>query len=274
MASLVDRGVFESFLTVLMEGADRQLQIASALSTSLADAAHRNSDRRFATRSESLRIEVDRKLARFSTWYEFFPRSLLRNSLAARYVWPTATARLPYVAEMGFDVLYFPPIHPIGHSFRKGKNNAVSCAPVTWEVPWAIGSASKVATKPSIRISGRWTIFASCRRRRANWGSILLWTLLSNVRRIIPMLRRIPIGFGSDPMVRFNTQRIRPRSTRTSIPFDFESEDWENMWEELEERSLLLGSAKECEFFASTTRTPSRFRFGNGRSLKSKCEFP
>src|SRR5690606_6203146 len=80
-------------------------------------------------------IVVERTLARFSSWYEFFPRSTgePHGTLA------TATRRLEYVAEMGFDVVYLPPIHPIGRTNRKGPNNALSAGPDDPGSPWAIG---------------------------------------------------------------------------------------------------------------------------------------
>lgn len=86
-----------------------------------------------------LAIEVDRERARFSSWYEMFPRSCT-NDAERHGTFRTCIERLDYVAEMGFDVLYLPPIHPIGEMERKGKNNSTGHA--TYEVgsPWAIGS--------------------------------------------------------------------------------------------------------------------------------------
>src|SRR5262249_33184264 len=97
-------------------------------------------DRQFATRYEKpLAITVDREKARFSAWYEVFPRSCSpqpdrHGRFAACQAW------LPYIAAMGFDVVYLPPIHPIGCSFRKGKNNSPSARPEDVGSPWAIGS--------------------------------------------------------------------------------------------------------------------------------------
>ncbi len=78
--------------------------------------------------------------ARFSTWYEVFPRSC--SSQAGRHgTFRDCEAWLPYIASMGFDVVYLPPIHPIGRAFRKGKNNSVPAQPDDVGSPWAIGSA-------------------------------------------------------------------------------------------------------------------------------------
>ena len=86
-----------------------------------------------------LEVVVDRERARFSAWYELFPALLVNRP---RQAWHSrdVASRMDYVAEMGFDVLYLPPISPIGKSFRKGKNNAVEAAPGDEGSPWAIGS--------------------------------------------------------------------------------------------------------------------------------------
>src|SRR5207237_1441393 len=91
--------------------------------------------RRFATRYErNLRITVDRAKAGFSAWYEMFPRSAASNGNHGTL--KDVEARLPYVASMGFDVLYLPPIHPIGQAFRKGRNNATEASSEDVGSPW------------------------------------------------------------------------------------------------------------------------------------------
>ena len=87
-----------------------------------------------------LPVQVDRVRARFAAWYEVFPRSMSDD--AKRHgTFDDVIRKLPYVRDMGFDVLYFPPIHPIGHTKRKGRNNAVVAAEGELGSPWAIGSA-------------------------------------------------------------------------------------------------------------------------------------
>ncbi|WP_371788159.1 alpha-1,4-glucan--maltose-1-phosphate maltosyltransferase [Streptomyces griseoaurantiacus] len=92
--------------------------------------------------SEELELRVERERALFGSWYEFFPRSesgQLDPSVHGTF--RTAAERLPAIAEMGFDVVYLPPIHPIGTTFRKGPNNTLSPGPEDVGVPWAIGSS-------------------------------------------------------------------------------------------------------------------------------------
>src|SRR5262245_23713644 len=98
-------------------------------------------DRAKGTRySRVLRIAVERERARFGAWYEMFPRSAGPDP-ARSATFDEAAALLPYVASMGFDVLYLPPIHPIGRSFRKGRNNTLAAGPDDPGSPWAIGAA-------------------------------------------------------------------------------------------------------------------------------------
>ncbi|MCT7662141.1 alpha-1,4-glucan--maltose-1-phosphate maltosyltransferase [Mycobacterium deserti] len=99
--------------------------------------------RELVTRGEQYGIWVDRPQARFSSWYELFPRSTGGWDTQGNPVhgtFATATKALPRVARMGFDVVYLPPIHPIGKVHRKGRNNSVTAAPTDVGSPWAIGS--------------------------------------------------------------------------------------------------------------------------------------
>ena len=99
--------------------------------------------REVLTRGEQYGVWVDRPLARFGSWYEFFPRSTGgwdNNGNPVHGTFATATKALPRVAKMGFDVVYLPPIHPVGKVHRKGRNNSVAAAPNDVGSPWAIGS--------------------------------------------------------------------------------------------------------------------------------------
>jgi starch synthase (maltosyl-transferring) len=111
-------------------------------SDALLAAMRRHPDRTFATRSPELALVVDRERARYGAWYELFPRSQSRDPERAE---PTtlveAEWRLPDIAAMGFDVVYILPVHPIGRTNRKGRNNTLEAAPDDVGSPYAIGSA-------------------------------------------------------------------------------------------------------------------------------------
>src|ERR1017187_3137884 len=97
-------------------------------------------DKRFATESDhEYAIVVDPVRARFSSWYELFPRSTAQQA-GLHGTFADTEKRLPYIAEMGFNVVYLPPIHPIGHTFRKGRNNSPEAEACDHGSPWAIGS--------------------------------------------------------------------------------------------------------------------------------------
>ena len=115
----------------------------AALSAEVTEVLEQYPLRELVTRGEQHGVWVDRPLARFSSWYEMFPRSTGGWDAKGNPVhgtFATAAKELPRIARMGFDVVYLPPIHPIGKVHRKGRNNSVTAAPNDVGSPWAIGS--------------------------------------------------------------------------------------------------------------------------------------
>ncbi|MDT5324220.1 MAG: hypothetical protein QOF25_1372, partial [Mycobacterium sp.] len=128
----------------LREPGDPFARAGAALAPEVADLLRRYPLRELVTRGEQYGVWVDRPLARFSAWYEMFPRSTGGwdgKGNAVHGTFATASKALPRVAKMGFDVVYLPPIHPIGKVHRKGRNNSVTAAPKDVGSPWAIGSS-------------------------------------------------------------------------------------------------------------------------------------
>ncbi|WP_158692102.1 maltotransferase domain-containing protein, partial [Streptomyces aurantiacus] len=119
-------------------------RLAAALTPEVAAVLARYPLRERVSRSDTFPLLVERRRALFGSWYEFFPRSegaVVREGVApVSGTFRSAAKRLPAVAEMGFDVVYLPPVHPIGATFRKGPNNSLSAGPHDVGVPWAIGS--------------------------------------------------------------------------------------------------------------------------------------
>jgi starch synthase (maltosyl-transferring) len=161
--------------------AERDRQALTSLATRLRDPsatqAHRlqeaarppavtlmrhTADRGTATHSGPWRLTVERELAGFSAWYEMFPRSEGAEPPRSG-TFRTAAARLPAIAAMGFDVVYLPPIHPIGRSFRKGPNNLTEAAPGDVGSPWAIGAAEggHTAVHPDLGTLDDFTLFVA-----------------------------------------------------------------------------------------------------------------
>ncbi|MGA5316549.1 alpha-1,4-glucan--maltose-1-phosphate maltosyltransferase [Streptomyces pseudogriseolus] len=114
-------------------------RLAAALTPEVDEVLARHPLRELVTSSEPLPLLVERERALFGSWYEFFPRSE-GTPEQPHGTFDTAARRLPAIAAMGFDVVYLPPIHPIGTTFRKGPNNTLDAGPDDVGVPWAIGS--------------------------------------------------------------------------------------------------------------------------------------
>ncbi|MFJ3501218.1 MULTISPECIES: alpha-1,4-glucan--maltose-1-phosphate maltosyltransferase [unclassified Streptomyces] len=118
-------------------------RLAAALTPRVVEVLDRHPLRELLTSSPKFPLQVERERALYGSWYEFFPRSEGARAVDGRTVpgnFRTAAERLPAVAAMGFDVLYLPPVHPIGETHRKGPNNSLSASPSDVGVPWAIGS--------------------------------------------------------------------------------------------------------------------------------------
>ncbi|MGW7351972.1 maltotransferase domain-containing protein [Streptomyces sp. NPDC054784] len=120
-------------------------RLAAALTPEVAEVLARYPLRELLSSSLALTLQVERERALFGSWYEMFPRSegaeLRRDAAPVSGSLRTAAERLPALAAMGFDVVYLPPVHPIGESFRKGPNNGLTAGPYDVGSPWAIGSA-------------------------------------------------------------------------------------------------------------------------------------
>ena len=221
---------------------DRQGQISAALSPLLADLMRRNSDRQYATRyAQELTVEVDRPLARFSTWYELFPRSC--STVPGQHgTLADVEARLPYVAELGFDVLYMPPIPPIGRSFPKGKNNAVNAAPDDVGSPWAIGAAEG-GHKAILPELGTMDDFRRLVARANDLGIGIALDIAYQCAPDHPYVAAHPDWFRQRPDGSIQYAENPPKKYQDIYPFDFESADWKNLWDEL--KSVLLFWADE-----------------------------
>ncbi|POX48712.1 alpha-1,4-glucan--maltose-1-phosphate maltosyltransferase [Streptomyces sp. Ru71] len=129
----------ETAKTLLDDSLPVQERYAAALAPEVDEVLARHPLRELVTASKAMPLLVERERALFGSWYEFFPRSE-GTPEQPHGTFRTAARRLPKIAEMGFDVVYLPPIHPIGTTFRKGKNNTLTAGPDDVGVPWAIGS--------------------------------------------------------------------------------------------------------------------------------------
>ncbi len=203
-----------------------------ALDEGLAAIARRYPDRRYASVYEkALRIVVDRERARFSSWYEFFPRS--SGTAPGRHgTFSDAEARLDYVAELGFDVVYFPPIHPIGSVKRKGRNNALAAGPDDFGSPWAIGSAEggHKAIHPAL---GELADFRRLVARARELGIDIALDIAFQTAPDHPYVKEHPSWFTWRPDGTVQYAENPPKKYQDIYPFNFESDDWTGLWDEL-----------------------------------------
>jgi starch synthase (maltosyl-transferring) len=199
-----------------------------ALDDALAATVARYPDKTYATPYErELLVKVDRERARFSAWYEFFPRSA-----GERGTFADAETMLPYVARMGFDVVYVPPVHPIGRKHRKGKNNVVTAEPDDTGSPWAIGSdeGGHKSVHPGLGSIEDFRRFAGKVREH---GMELAIDVAFQAAPDHPSVKAHPEWFRKLPDGSIRYAENPPKKYQDIYPFDFDTEEWRSMWEEL-----------------------------------------
>ncbi len=194
-------------------------------------------DKRHATESDrELRIVVDPVRARFSSWYEFFPRSAAEKA-GEHGTFADCEKRLPYIAEMGFNVVYLPPIHPIGLMFRKGRNNSPEAQPGDCGSPWAIGSIDG-GHKSILNQLGTVEEFRRFVAKAKEFDLSVALDIAFQAAPDHPYVRDHESWFKKRPDGTIQYAENPPKKYQDIYPFDFEAEDWRGMWEEL--KSVFL----------------------------------
>jgi len=214
-----------------------QAKVQLALSEELSKFMDKYPDRRFATTyPKELVVMVDREKARFSTWYEMFPRSCAPEP-GHHGTFKDCEARLPYIAAMGFDVLYFPPIHPIGHTHRKGRNNNPVANPDDPGTPWAIGSeeGGHKSIHPQL---GTLEDFQSFVAKARQYGIEIALDIAFQCSPDHPYVKEHPEWFHWRPDNTVQYAENPPKKYEDIYPLEFETENWQQLWEEL--KSIVL----------------------------------
>ncbi|RIK82240.1 MAG: alpha-1,4-glucan--maltose-1-phosphate maltosyltransferase [Planctomycetota bacterium] len=178
-----------------------------------------------------LSVSVERERAGFSTWYEMFPRSAASEP-GRHGTLADVEARLPYVAAMGFDVLYLPPIHPIGRKFRKGKNNVTTAERGDVGSPWGIGSSEggHKAIHPDL---GTIADFRRLVKAAQHRGIELALDVALQCAPDHPYVQDHPDWFRQRPDGTIQYAENPPKKYQDIYPFDFECRDWRALWDEL-----------------------------------------
>ena len=180
---------------------------------------------------ENLRVYVDREKARFSTWYEFFPRSAAAVQ-GKHGTFKDCEKLIPRVAEMGFDTLYFPPIHPIGEVNRKGKNNTTSAETGDVGSPWGIGS-KEGGHKDIHPELGNLKDFHSLIKVAKKHGIEIAMDFALQCAPDHPYVKAHPQWFRWRPDGSVQYAENPPKKYQDILPIYFETEDWKNLWAEL-----------------------------------------
>ena len=228
-----DAAWLEEQADLMVAGTDARARAAAALGDRLAAAAARFPDRTHAAAYDRiLTVSVDRTRARYGAWYEMFPRSWGPDP-ARSATFQEAEAHLPRIAAMGFDVVYLPPIHPIGTTFRKGRGNALRAAPGDPGSPWAIGSEAggHKAVDPGLGTLEDFDHFAAEARRL---GLEVAIDIAFQCSPDHPYVREHPEWFRHRPDGTIKYAENPPKKYQDIYPFDFECEAWRSLWDELQ----------------------------------------
>lgn len=220
---------------------DKAIQIA--LSKALHHIFEAYPTRTLANTSHELQVYVDRPKALFSTWYEFFPRSSSPEK-GKHGTFKDCEKLLPRVAAMGFDTLYFPPIHPIGEVNRKGKNNATTAEPGDVGSPWGIGSqyGGHKATHPEL---GTIDDFKSLVKTAKSLGIEVAMDYALQAAPDHPYVKEFPQWFKWRPDGTVQYAENPPKKYQDIMPIYFETGDWKNLWKELLDVALFW--VEECD---------------------------
>ena len=178
-----------------------------------------------------LRVTVDREKARYSAWYEMFPRSTAAEP-GRHGTFRDCEARLDYIERLGFDVLYLPPIHPIGSSFRKGKNNSTTAEPGEPGSPWAIGSKEGGHTAIHAEL-GTIEDFRHLVAAAADKGIELALDIAFQCSPDHPWVVEHPEWFKHRADGTIQYAENPPKKYQDIYPLDFESSDWQGLWDGL-----------------------------------------
>lgn len=230
-------GQLKDFASILRGPGGLQEKFEAAQNPELAELMRQYPDKRFiSTYDKNLTVVVDPVKARFSAWYEMFPRSC--SPVPGRHgTLEDCEARLPYIAHMGFDVLYLPPIHPIGRTNRKGRNNNPQAGPDDVGSPWAIGAAAggHKAVHPEL---GDLEDFRRLVERAKEYNIDVALDLAYQGSPDHPYVREHPGWFRRRPDNTVQYAENPPKKYEDIYPFDFETEDWQELWAEF--RSIVL----------------------------------
>lgn len=220
--------LLKNTLALIRDDDQYEAAVQAALSNELQHILYTAPEKKYISYSKVYEVYVDRKKALFSAWYEFFPRSA--SEIAGQHgTFKDCVRLLPRVKEMGFDVLYFPPIHPIGEINRKGKNNATIAGPEDVGSPWGIGSklGGHDAIHPDL---GTLADYKDLMAKAKAMDIEIAMDFALQCAPDHPWVKEHPAWFKwrSDGTVQYAENP--PKKYQDILPIYFETEDWKALW--------------------------------------------
>jgi starch synthase (maltosyl-transferring) len=266
-------GRLKTFAERIARPGDQGARVAAALDANLTGHARREPALRHGVvRYERLlRVMVERERARFGAWYEMFPRSAGPDpSRSATF--DEAAGRLPAIAAMGFDIVYLPPIHPIGTTARKGRNNTLTPGPDDPGSPWAIGSPAggHTAVEPGLGTLDDFARFVS--RARALGMEVAL-DIAFQTSPDHPWVAEHPEWFRHRPDGSIKYAENPPKKYQDIYPLDFESSEWPALWSALRDVFLFWIDRGVTIFRVDNPHTKT-FRFWEWAIADIKARHP
>jgi starch synthase (maltosyl-transferring) len=242
-----------------------------AMSFQITEWLHRYPERSYAKWYRELPLYVDRAKAGFSAWYSMFPRSTAPNP-GEHGTFKGQISQLNRIANLGFDVLYITPIHPIGHQFRKGKNNSVNCKSGEPGVPYAIGSelGGHDAINPDL---GTLEEFKALVAAANDYGIEIAMDLAIQCSPDHPWVKEHPEWFKIRPDGSIQYAENPPKKYQDIYPINFESDNWEGLWLELR-RILLLWAEWGVRIIRVDNPHTKAFDFWGWVIAEVRKEFP
>ncbi len=223
------------------------------------------------TYEKELAVYVDRKKALFSTWYEFFPRSA--SPIEGEHgTFKDCITVLPEVQKMGFDTLYFPPIHPIGEDFRKGKNNSTVAEKDEPGSPWAIGGKAG-GHRDILPELGTLADFKNLMKKAKEMDIELAMDFALQCAPNHPYVKSHPQWFKWRPDGSVQYAENPPKKYQDILPINFECDDWQNLWDELVDVALYWAKHGIRIFRVDNPHTKP-FRFWEYLIAKVKAKYP
>jgi starch synthase (maltosyl-transferring) len=270
-ASGEDKKRLIDFGKMLKKGEDKEAVLV-ALNAELTELMDQYPDKKFAVSyQKELSVWVDRGKALFSAWYELFPRSCSKEP-NRHGTFKDCERLLPEIARMGFDILYLPPVHPIGRTNRKGKNNVLENNPDDVGSPWAIGSkeGGHQAIHPQL---GTLEDFERLIMKAKTHGIELAMDLAFQCSPDHPHVKEHPDWFRWRPDGSIQSAENPPKKYEDIVPLNFETETWQELWEELK-TVVLFWIEKGIRIFRVDNPHTKPFPFWDWLIGEIKREYP